>query len=205
MTAAKKKKVKKPKSFAREWIDAILWAAGAYFLISTFLVQGYKIPSASMENTLLIGDMLFANKFIFGAKIPFTSIKLPGIRNPKRGDIVIFTDPQTSSRDLVKRCIGVPGDKVEVKDNHVYVNGEKINEPYVNIKGFPNPRADFGPINVPTGKYFMLGDNRNNSADSRYWGLLDEKLIKGKVWVVYWSWDNDNHLPRWKRTLNFPK
>jgi signal peptidase I len=162
------------------------------------VVQAFQIPSGSMEDTLLVGDFLLANKFLYGAQVPFTTLRLPGIRDPRRGDIIVFRAPH-QDKDFIKRCIAVGGDTVELRDNKLLVNGEPKEEPYVVLKGRTPAVANFGPITVPQGYLFMLGDNRNNSQDSRFWGPLDEKLIKGKAMVLYLSWDKERSRPRLSR------
>jgi signal peptidase I len=170
-----------------------------------------------MENTLLVGDFLFVNKFLYGAKIPFTDSRLPGLREPRRGDIIVFKFPLDPRRDFIKRAIGLPGDTLEIRNRVVYVNGRPLEEPYVHssddrvrppglIDPASIPRAgnadNYGPVRVPEGHLFMMGDNRQNSEDSRYWGFLDENLIKGKALIIYMSWDHERHRPRFGRILD---
>ncbi len=175
----------------------IVFMIVAVLFLRTFVVQAYQIPSGSMENTLLVGDFLIANKFIYGPPIPFTDFKIPG-KEPKRGDVVIFRSP-TDNKDFIKRCIALPGEVVEIRDNRVYIDGTYLEEDYVSLKGFSPPEANFGPITVPEGHIFVLGDNRNSSFDSRYWGALDEHRLKGKAEVIHWSWDRRHHRPRLAR------
>ncbi len=194
---SKAKKVKKGDTL-NDWIRSILIALVLALLTRATVVQAFRIPTTSMEDTLLRGDFLLANKFIYGAKIPFTDIRLPKIREPKRGDIIVFRHP-TEKKDFIKRCIGVPGDTIEIRNDIVYVNGKPLDEPYKKLDGLPRASSNFGPIVVPEGHLFMLGDNRHNSYDSREWGPLDMKYIKGKAMVIYFSWDSIRHIPRWKR------
>ena len=183
------------RSLIREYAEILLVSAALAFFIRTFVVQAFQIPSGSMEDTLLVGDFLLANKFVYGAHVPFTQVRLPWLARPKRGDIIVFRAPH-QDKDFIKRVVGVGGDTIELKDNRLLVNGEMQNEPFVAMKGDAPPFANFGPQRVPKGYLFMMGDNRNNSQDSRYWGVLDERLIKGKAMILYWSWDKERHTPR---------
>ena len=164
-------------------------------LIRSTIIQAFKIPSGSMENTLKIGDHLFVNKFIYNLQIDLPlipNIKILPVIKPKRGDIIVFVYPIDTKRDFIKRCIGVPGDIIEIKNKVVYVNNKPIEENYIIHKNsivFPaefQPRDNFGPVIVPEGRYFMMGDNRDTSLDSRFWGFLEKKYIKGKALVIYW-------------------
>jgi signal peptidase I len=182
-----------------EYVDSGLIAVLLALVIRTCAVQAFKIPSGSMEDTLLIGDHLLVNKFIYGTHIPFTDKDVWRFTDPKRGEIIVFKYPQNPRRDFIKRCIGVPGDTIEVKDKTLYVNGQAQVEPYVihrDLEVLPratgSPRDNFGPVKVPPEAYFMMGDNRDFSADSRFWGFLPRKLIKGKAWVLYWP------VTRWR-------
>lgn len=174
----------------REWVEALLFALILALFIRSFVVQAFKIPSGSMLQTLQIGDHLLVNKFIYGIKVPFTDWTLVPMSDPEFGDIIVFEYPKDPSKDFIKRCIGLPGDTIEVRDNQVIRNGEPVDEPYVS--GLPGSGGfmarDFGPVAVPEGKYFMLGDNRNNSQDSRFWGFVDRQAMVGKAWRIYWSW-----------------
>ncbi|NTV52148.1 MAG: signal peptidase I [Candidatus Firestonebacteria bacterium] len=179
-----------------EYVDSGMVAIMLAFVIRTFGVQAFKIPSASMENTLLIGDHLLVNKFIYGTRIPGTGKAFLALRDPQRGDVIVFQYPEDPSRDFIKRCIGLPGDVIEVKAKQVYVNGRLQDEPDVlhrDLAVLPpesgNPRDFYGPVTVPADAFFMMGDNRDFSKDSRFWGFLPRKLIKGKAWVVYWPFD----------------
>jgi signal peptidase I len=193
------------RSVVREYLEAILWALVLTAFLRTFVLQAFRIPSESMVQTLLVGDFLFVNKFEYGAKVPFTQFRLPGLRKPQRGDIIVFQFPQDPSKDFIKRCIAVGGETLEIKDKQVYVNGTKLDEPYaihsdatIRPAGF-DYRDNFGPYTVPPGDLFMMGDNRDNSNDGRYWGPLDMNLIKGRAMFLYWSWDGQRLRPRWER------
>jgi signal peptidase I len=195
----------KNKSVFREYAEAIIVAAVLALFIRTFIVQAFKIPSGSMKNTLLVGDHLLVNKFLYGTHIPFTHIILMKIRDPKRGDIMVFKYPEDESKDFIKRVIGTPGDVVQVIAKKVYINGKPLPEPYTVYRDdqiLPkslDPRDNFGPILVPPHEYFMMGDNRDRSRDSRYWGFVDESEIIGKAIILYWSWDGDGSSIRWNR------
>ena len=183
----------------REWMNAGLWAVVIALFVMSFIIQAFKIPSGSMENTFLIGDHLFVNKFIYGIRIPFNREKrILTIKEPRRGDIIVFEYPLDTSKDYIKRCVALSGDKIEIKDKKVYVNDELLNEPYVQHKD-PNiysaagyvpsnrrRRDNFGPIIIPEGEIFVMGDNRDFSSDSRFWGPLPVKYIKGAALFRYW-------------------
>jgi signal peptidase I len=192
----------KKKSAEREYTAAIIVALLLALIIRAHAVQAFKIPTGSMENTLLVGDHLLVTKFIYGTNIPFTHGDILPVRDPERGDVVVFKYPENPKRDFIKRIVGVGGDVVESRDQKVYVNGILQKEPYAihldkgSNPGESVPRDNFGPIVVPEGKYFMMGDNRDHSYDSRYWGFVDRDLIEGKALVIYWSWDGESHLPR---------
>jgi signal peptidase I len=186
------------KSVIKDYARILVVSAVLALFIRTFVVQAFQIPSGSMENTLLVGDFLLANKFLYGAKIPLTGVRLPAVRHPRRGDVIIFRDPR-EEKDLIKRCVAVAGDKVELRENTLLVNGEEKVENYVALRGPAPALANFGPLTVPEGCLFMLGDNRNNSLDSRFWGPLDEKLVKGSAMVLYLSWDKEKGRPRLSR------
>jgi signal peptidase I len=182
----------------------------AFFIIRPFVVQAFKIPSGSMIPTLLIGDHLLVNKFLIGTtvEIPFTNITLfymPGIRKPERGDIVVFKYPEDPSRDFIKRIIAVEGDLIEGREKRVFVNGVELQEPYIQHTdlrlsvGQLARRDNFGPEIVPKGKLFVMGDNRDASYDSRFWGYVDQKDLRGKAFIIYWSWDSDSGTPRLDR------
>tara|TARA_B100000686_G_scaffold346168_1_gene432256 strand:- start:4059 stop:4730 length:672 start_codon:yes stop_codon:yes gene_type:complete len=211
-----KKQPKKSKSIIREYTEAIVIALLLALVIRTFVIQAFKIPSGSMKNTLLIGDHILVSKFSYGIhipnEIPFIGIKLfPDIRlfpkTPMRGDIIVFKFPRDESRDFIKRVIGLPGDKVMIARQKVYINDKLYDGPFVRHTDPPGdepyePRDDFGPTFVPEGHLFMLGDNRENSQDSRYWGFLDTDKVKGKAILIYWSWNSE---ASWVRTNRFGK
>ena len=195
----------KSRSVVREYVEAALWALVLTLFLRAFVIQAFRIPSASMQDTLLIGDFLFVNKFEYGPKIPFTHIRLPGLRAPRRGDVIVFQFPQDPSKDFIKRCIATGNETLEVKDKKVLVDGRPLVEPYA-IHSDPSIRPagydfrdNFGPLTVPTNHLFMMGDNRDNSNDSRYWGTLDLDYVKGRAMFLYWSWDREKNWPRWNR------
>ena len=195
----------KSRSIVREYLEAALWALLITLFLRAFVIQAFRIPSESMKNTLLVGDFLFVNKFEYGAKIPFTHIRLPGLRQPKRGDVIVFQFPQDPSKDFIKRCIATAGQTVQVKNKDLWLDGKKLKEPYA-IHTDPNlrpvgydDRDNFGPLTIKPNELFMMGDNRDNSNDSRYWGTLKMDLVRGHAMFIYWSWDPDKHWPRWNR------
>jgi len=197
----------KTKSEYRELIEAILWAVLLAMIIRTCIVQSFKIPSGSMEDTLLVGDYLLVNKFIYGIRIPFTDLRLPMFRAPEHGDVVVFKYPEDRSKDFIKRVIGVPGDEIEIRDKQVYVNGTPYRNPHEVHKDLrvlsrgSNPRDNFGPVRVTADSYFVMGDNRDNSYDSRYWGFVSKPDLVGKAFIKFWSWSKDTWpwQARWKR------
>src|ERR1700720_3924284 len=175
------------KSLFREYSEAIIIAVLLALFIRQFAVQAFTIPSGSMMDTLLVGDYILVNKFLYGAELPFSDTHLPGFRKPDRGDIVVFKYPNDESRDFIKRIVAVEGDTVQVQDNRVILNGRLIDEPYVRPGSIPAvPSAHCGylyacdPLVVPAGSYFVMGDNRDNSQDSRYWGFVHRDKIRGK-------------------------
>ncbi len=192
-------------STVREYVKSILWAIVIALMIRTFVVEPFKIPSGSMENTLLIGDHLLANKFIYGIRVPFTGTRLLEFRQPRRGDVIIFKFPEDRSKDFIKRLIGVPGDVIQIKNKQVFINGVLYHNPHEIHKdpeimpASQGPRDNFGPITVPADSYFMMGDNRDLSYDSRYWGFVKKSDILGEAIVIYWSWDGNSWHVRWGR------
>lgn len=192
----------KRKSLFREYAESIIIAVLLALVIRTYLVQAFKIPSGSMEDTLLIGDHLLVNKFIYGTKLPFSDKRVLKLRDPRRGDVIVFEYPVDPSKDFIKRVIGTPGDVVEEKDKKVYVNGKLYVNPHEVHKEkdiIPkemNPRDTFGPVTVPPNSYFVMGDNRDRSYDSRFWGFVPRDKIKGLAFIKYWSWDKDKFRPR---------
>jgi len=185
------------KSVVREYVEAILIALILALFIRTFIVQAFKIPSGSMEPTLLIGDHLLVNKFIYGIKNPFTGDTWIPIKHPERRDIVVFKYPVNPDQDFIKRVIGVEGDTVEMVDKKLFVNGEPFvvdgavyRDPNI-IPRDLKPRDNFGPITVPKDSLFVMGDNRDNSYDSRFWKFVKLSSVKGKAFILYWSWNSD--------------
>ncbi len=197
------------KSKTREFIESILWAVVLAGLIRTCIVQSFKIPSGSMLDTLVIGDCLLVNRFVYGIKVPFTDLRLPGIRDPQRGDVIVFKYPEDRSKDFIKRLIGVPGDEIRIKDKRVYINGtiyQNPHEVYKDPQILPlelTQRDNFGPFRVPENSYFMMGDNRDNSYDSRFWGFVPKADVVGLAFIKYWSWDQSKWQPRWRRIGKF--
>ena len=204
------------KSLTREYIEAILIALLLALLIRTFIVQAFKIPSGSMEKTLLIRDHILVSKFSYGThipnEIPFINTKLFDdivlfSSVPERGDIIVFKFPKDETRDFIKRVIGLPGDLLEVRRQKVFINNKPYEDARARHTESPSdsplvPRDDFGPILIPEGHVFVMGDNRENSQDSRYWGYLNVKKIRGKALIIYWSWDK---IKSWVRFERFGK
>jgi signal peptidase I len=187
------------KSTIREYFESIVIAVILALFVRTWVVQAFKIPTGSMENNLLIGDHLLVNKFVFGPTLnPVEAVLLP-VRDVRRGDIVVFKYPDEPERDFIKRVIGLPGETLELRNKKVYVNGQVLDEPYVH---FLEPAADgqeitsfdvrerYGPVRVPDGQFFVMGDNRDNSQDSRYWGFLPRSYVKGRALMIYWSYES---------------
>ncbi len=195
----------KKKGVVREYAEAIITALILALIIRAFVVQAFKIPSGSMIPTLLVGDHILVAKFIYGTEIPFTDKKILVFREPQKGDIIVFKYPKDPSRDFIKRVIAVGGDVVEGRNKNVFVNGRALKEPYIqHTDNDTRPvgmdvRDNFGPVYVPQGKIFVMGDNRDQSYDSRYWGFVDLDEVKGKAFIIYWSWDGKRHLPRLSR------
>jgi len=188
--------VKSKKSLLWEYVEAIITALILALLIRTFVVQAFKIPSGSMIPTLLIGDHILVNKFLYGTQIPFTDKKILIFREPEKGDVIVFKYPENPTKDFIKRVIATEGDTIEEKNKVVYVNGEPVTETYAyhydpTMHSGSDPRDTFGQIRVPKDKIFVMGDNRDHSYDSRFWGFVDEKEVKGKAFIIYWSWDPD--------------
>ena len=188
------------KSVLREYFESIVIAVILALFIRTFVVQAFKIPTGSMENNLLIGDHLLVNKFVFGPTPLAIGRKVLPVRPIRRGDIVVFKYPDEPDRDFIKRVIGLPGETIELKQKKVYVNGTPLDEPYVHFLTPPSTeyqevtssdlRERFGPVTVPPDQYFVMGDNRDNSQDSRYWGFLPRHYVKGKALLIYWSYES---------------
>lgn len=199
------------KPWYREYGEALLFALILALLIRTFLFQAFKIPSGSMEDTLLIGDHLLVNKFIYGTHLPFMDDPVLALRDPQRGDIIVFEFPLDRDksyfkrRDFIKRVVGLPGDRIEVRNKQVLVNGEayrlpqEVHKENDIVPGHLQPRDFMGLVEVPAGHYFVMGDNRDRSFDSRFWGFVPEDTIKGLAFIKYWSWDGERNWPRWSR------
>jgi signal peptidase I len=214
---------------AWEWIKSILVAFALFLVIRTFLVEAFRIPTGSMEDTLLVGDFLLVNKAIFGSRVPFSSLRLPVFAEPQRGDITIFVPPHEPGKNYVKRLVAAGGDTVEMRSKVLFVNGERRAEPFVRhadpndmyvpgmfwqcdhrlsgANGACRPTRDnWGPLVVPDGHFMMLGDNRDDSEDSRYWGFVNRDAIKGKPLFIYYSFSPYGPRPlpwltqiRWRR------
>lgn len=224
----------------REYTEAILIALLLALFIRTFAVQAFKIPSGSMEHTLEVGDHILVNKFLYGLMIPYTDSRFLSLRQPRRGDIIVFSFPENRNkkecsglfsnlgarvenalnnnnpvylfkdecRDFIKRIVGIGGDTVEIRDRSVYINGTALEESYT-VKGVDRPmthemgpRDNFSTTTVPLGKFFVMGDNRDHSYDSRFWGFVDINDIKGKAFIIYWSWNKEENWfskVRWGR------
>jgi signal peptidase I len=215
---------------AVEWVKSILTAFILFLFIRTFLVEAYRIPTGSMEPSLLVGDFLLVNKAVFGAHVPFTRARLPAFAEPDRGDIVVFVPPHLKDQNYVKRLIGAPGDTVEMRGKALYLNGVLQREPYARYTSKPEvyshrmewqcdyvvhsaphaacrpTRDSWGPVVVPAGHYLMLGDNRDDSEDSRYWGFVRRDAIKGRPLVVYYSFDpgSSSRMP-WFADIRWPR
>lgn len=193
---------RKKKSTLREYAEAAAIAVLLALFIRTFVVQAFKIPSGSMEPTLLVGDHILVNKFIYGVKLPLIRKTIIPVTTPDRGDVIVFIYPVDPSKDFIKRVIGIPGDKVEVIDEKLFINDRPCPDDYgvytnrsthaVN----PGAKYNYGPVTVPEGRYLVMGDNRDHSYDSRFWGFVPEPSIKGEAFMIYWSW------PNWRRTFS---
>jgi len=189
------------KSSARESFESIVIAVILALFVRTFVVQAFKIPTGSMENNLLIGDHLLVNKFVFAPGVSSLERALLPMGVIHRGDVVVFKYPVDPSRDFIKRVIGLPGETLELREKKVYINGQPLDEPYAHYIETPTSPAEFrevtsmdvlknyGPVTVPSDQYFMMGDNRDNSADSRFWGFLRRDFVKGRALVIYWSYE----------------
>ena len=177
------------KSAVREWAEAIVIAFILAMIIRIFVVQAFKIPTGSMRTTLLEGDVILVNKFIYGAKIPFTDLRLPAVQSPKRGDVVVFIYPENPKRDFIKRLAATGGETIEIKNGTIYIDDKPVLDPLFSQKYYYN-RGDYGQdgqkVKVPKDCYFMLGDNSQSSQDSRYWGFVPHKNILGKAILIYW-------------------
>lgn len=180
----------KVKSQAREWAESIIIAVLLALVIRAFVVQAFKIPSGSMIPTFQVGDRIFVNKFLYGARIPFTDIRLPAVREPKRGDVIVFRSPEDNKKDFVKRLIATEGETVEIRDGKIYVDNRVIEDPVSIRNVYYTNEGSYGSsskvIIVPKDSYYALGDNSSSSRDSRYWGFVPKKNLIGKVIVIYW-------------------
>jgi signal peptidase I len=207
------------KSVAREYFESIVIAVILALFMRTFVVQAFKIPTGSMEPNLLIGDHLLVDKFVFAPTLSSVERALLPVRNIRRGDIVVFKYPQDPERDFIKRVIGLPGETIELKEHHVHVNGRPLDEPYAHYLPrtgdsgageitAEDVRERYGPVVVPADALFVMGDNRDNSEDSRYWGFLPKDNVKGKALMIYWSFDGSEGgfnlftQTRWARLLH---
>lgn len=197
--------VRPKKSIFREYFEAILVAVVLALFIRTFVVQAFKIPSGSMQPTLLVGDHILVNKFIYGIKAPFLDKTIVPMTDPKRGDVVVFKFPEDPKKDFIKRVIGIEGDVIEIRNKKVFLNNEPMEDehgtymdPHI-IAGTARPRDNLGPLTVPANALFVMGDNRDHSYDSRFWKFVDLSEVKGKAFIIYWSWNRDNPAVRWNR------
>jgi signal peptidase I len=191
------------KRIIKEYIEPIVIAVLIALFIRAFIVQAFKIPSSSMEPTLLVGDHLLVNKFIYGVRIPYTNIKFFQYKKPKRGDIIVFIFPKDRSKDFIKRVIGTEGEKVAIIHNKIYINDKMIDDPWGHFTITRPSIEEYGPVKVPEGFLFVMGDNRDNSQDSRFWGFVNINEVKGKAFIVYFSWDSNAqkllNMIRWTR------
>ena len=230
---AKEQKPETARERTMSWIRSIAVALVLWFVLRTLLVGAFHITSGSMENALLIGDVLFVNKALYGAELPLINKRLPGFRGPRRQDIVVFESAEEARLMVVKRLVGVPGDTIQMRDNFVFVNGEPLEEPYVvrsdetmdppdpkmgwqrrylvgqEAQGYRPTLKNWGPLVVPRDSFLAMGDNRDASYDSRYWGFLGSDRIRGKAVIVYFSYDKNGILPlpivtaiRWRRLFH---
>jgi signal peptidase I len=181
------------RSITRDYVEAIAWAVAITLALRTFVIQAFRIPSESMCDTLLVGDFLFVSKLDYGPKLPFTHVRLPGLHAPRRGEVIVFQWPEDPSKDFIKRCIATGGQTVELRHKQVYVDGVRQTESYVkhtatneDPAGY-TPRDNYSPPTVPPGELFMMGDNRDNSNDSRFWGTVPMDLVKGRALFIYFS------------------
>jgi signal peptidase I len=190
------------KSKIREYAEALITALILALIIRAYVIQAYKIPSGSMIPTLLIGDHILVNKFIYGTKIPFSNKRVLNFNEPQRGDIVVFQYPKDPSRDFIKRVIAVGEEKIEIRGENIYINNKLIDDPWGYYEGQQSAYSDPITLTVPKDKYFVMGDNRNNSHDSRFWGFVSRNEIVGRAVVIYFSLDKDAdilHMSRWSR------
>ncbi len=196
------------KRFIKDYLEPVLIAVLIALIVRTFVVQAFKIPSSSMEPTLLVGDYLFVNKFIYGSRIPYTGTKFFQFEKPQRGDVIVFIYPLDPSKDFIKRVIGTGGEKVQIIGNKIYINDRLTDDPWGYFskrwpEGYLQTMENFGPVIVPKDSLFVMGDNRNNSDDSRFWGFVRLNAVLGKAFITYFSWDSNAQNPlecvRWSR------
>src|SRR5438552_7845480 len=197
--------VPRQKSQVREYAEALLVALLLALVIRTFVVQAFKIPSGSMLPTLQIGDHILVNKFVYGPRleVPLTQTalaQLPGLRKPRPGDVIVFIWPKDRSKDFIKRVVAVEGETIEIRNKQVFVDGKPRDDSPATWAGAPHgPGAHYGPFTVPPGHVFVMGDNREQSYDSRFWGPVPLSDIKGQALIIYWSWDGPDRWVRWQR------
>jgi signal peptidase I len=198
---------KPPKSRLRQNVESLLLAVLVALVVRSSVVEAFWVPSGSMLPTIQIGDHLFVNKLAYGMHLPFIGRELAQWRSLQRNDIIVFTSPVDRSIDLIKRAIAVAGDTVEVRNKKLFINGEAVPDAHANFTDSNArnavPRDNFGPVTVPPGKFFVMGDNRDQSYDSRYWGFADEADVKGQATFIYWSWNSQTHWVRWDRFGHF--
>jgi signal peptidase I len=193
------------KSALREYGEALLIALVTALFIRSFVVQAFKIPSGSMWPTLQIGDHILVNKFIYGMRMPVVDTPLLEWSTPRRGDVVVFVYPADPTKDFIKRVVGVPGDVIQIRDKRVSINGQPWEDSHAYFAAGEGtghgstPRDSFGPVTVPPEHLFVMGDNRDRSYDSRFWGFVDRHEVKGKAFLIYWSWDGTDEWVRWDR------
>jgi len=198
----------KTKSKVKEYIESIIIAILIALFIRTFIICAYKIPSRSMVQTLLVGDHILVNKFLYGVKIPLLRNTIIPVREPKRGEIVVFIYPNDRSKDFIKRVIGLGGDKIEIKNKKIFINDKEYKDSFgiysdnIIYPATMQPRDNFGPVTVPNDSIFVMGDNRDESLDSRFWGFVNLKDVEGKAFIIYWSWNREDHNLRWQRLGN---
>jgi signal peptidase I len=198
----------KQKSKVKEYVESIIIAILIALFIRTFIICAYKIPSESMVPTLLVGDHILVNKFLYGIKIPLLRKTIVPVTDPKRGDIIVFIFPKDRSKDFIKRVIGVGGDKIEIKNKNIFINDKPYKDTFgiysdaIILPAALESRDNYGPVTVPKNSLFVMGDNRDRSMDSRFWGFVDLKDVEGKAFIIYWSWNHDEFAPRWKRLGN---
>jgi signal peptidase I len=211
-----------------EWTKSAVIAFVLFIVLRSFLVQTFVITSGSMEDTLLVGDMLMVNRAAIGSRIPLTNVRIPGYSSPRRLDVIVFDPPHEESLKLVKRLIGLPGDTLQMRNRVLYINGAAQDEPYVkhsdigdeshpwmewqrdflapgvDRRSYAPTRDNWGPLVIPEDRYLMLGDNRETSLDSRYWGLLEGWRLEGRVVFLYYSYNKDSYRPfPWLREVRW--